>query len=320
MPTDAKPLFRPEAVRPKVRAFALPPHADRGKIAKWAKMFTGSGRVKFKETEVRDEFRDDIYRDVLGDVTVSETPEAYSFKKELFVEAAGTYADAGFGRFGTGPDAPRLVLEGKGPLDPLDRPDAVCEGFKKLAEYHYGDAADGLGKLIDVKILGHVFEQSISDLEEKHRSVTPAVAGVAAVEPGEPTKRKKEGAFYTPAFVTRYIPTETLGDIVRDRFERYRERLAASTQKFAKLFADPNDLEAAEKTAANRIALWKFWAGWLEELETIRIVDPACGSGAAIRDAHNHPANNIYGMDLNSEAVPTVSATPAAYRPPSPGA
>ena len=122
MPTDAKPLFRPEAVRPKVRAFALPPHADRAKIAKWAKMFGGSAKTKFKETEVRDEFLYDIFRDVLGYVTVSETPEAYSFKKELFVEAAGTYADAGFGRFGTGPDAPRLVLEGKGPLDPLDRP------------------------------------------------------------------------------------------------------------------------------------------------------------------------------------------------------
>ena len=50
MPTDAKPLFRPEAVRPKVRAFALPPHADR---AKWAKMFAGNVKTKFKSRRLR---------------------------------------------------------------------------------------------------------------------------------------------------------------------------------------------------------------------------------------------------------------------------
>lgn len=98
MPTDAKPLFRPEAVRPKLRAFELPARADRGKIAKWAKVFAGSGKSKLKETEVRDEFLYDIFRDALGYVTVSETPADYSFKKEQFVQVDGTYADAGFGR------------------------------------------------------------------------------------------------------------------------------------------------------------------------------------------------------------------------------
>ena len=87
MPTDAKPLFRPEAVRPKLRAFELPPHADRGKAAKWAKTFAGAAKLKLKETEVRDEFLYDIFRDALGYVTVSDNRDAYSFKKEQFVEA-----------------------------------------------------------------------------------------------------------------------------------------------------------------------------------------------------------------------------------------
>ena len=95
MSIDGKPLFRPEAVRPKVRAFTLPPHADQGKIAKWAKVFATKSKVKLKETEVRDEFLYDIFRDVLGYVTVSDNPTAYSFKKEQFVKA-----DAPFqGRF-----------------------------------------------------------------------------------------------------------------------------------------------------------------------------------------------------------------------------
>jgi len=137
MPSDAKPLFRPEAVRPKVRGFALPAHADRAKAAKWAKMLAGSAKLKLKETEVRDEFLYDIFRDALGYVTVSQNPAAYSFKKEQFVQVDGTYADAGFGRFGVAPEAPVLVLEGKGPSDPLDRPYAGRKhsGFEQALLY-----------------------------------------------------------------------------------------------------------------------------------------------------------------------------------------
>src|SRR5581483_147738 len=46
-------------------------------------------------------------------------------------------------------------------------PDLVCRGFKRLAEYEYGKPSlERDGKLIDVEILGHIFEQSITDLEE----------------------------------------------------------------------------------------------------------------------------------------------------------
>lgn len=87
-------------------------------------------------------------------------------------------------------------------IDALTVPDAACEGFKKLADYEYGRDATNAAKLIDVEILGHIFEQSISDLEEMHRQLT--TTGTVAPELSGPTKRKKEGAFYTPAFITRY--------------------------------------------------------------------------------------------------------------------
>ena len=42
----------------------------------------------------------------------------------------------------------------------------------------------------DVEILGHIFEQSISDLEEMHRQLSSA--GALEPDPTGPTKRKKE--------------------------------------------------------------------------------------------------------------------------------
>jgi len=49
---------------------------------------------------------------------------------------------------------------------------------------------------ISVNILGHIFEQSLSDLEE--------------IREGKPQKRKKEGIFYTPDYITDYICRNTI--------------------------------------------------------------------------------------------------------------
>jgi len=57
----------------------------------------GSYSKKLKETEIRDEFLYNIFRDALGYITVSQNPNAYSFKKEQLVQVDGTFADAGFG-------------------------------------------------------------------------------------------------------------------------------------------------------------------------------------------------------------------------------
>ena len=537
MSIDGKPLFRPEAVRPKVRAFTLPPHADQGKIAKWAKMFATKSKVKLKETEVRDEFLYDIFRDVLGYVTVSDNPAAYTFKKEQFVQADGTYADAGFGRFGTAPETPLVVLEGKGPNDPLDRPyagrkrsafeqalyyalnlkidwylvtnlretrlyckqadqftferfetqklatdefewkrfvyllgaerviapagnhlaallvesakigreltnefyreyrqlreltfqalrhenpardpsalltatqkildrvlfiafcedrgllprdiitrayqnsdpfnpkpiwenftglfksvdqgnkaleiwqyngglfaeddfldslivpDAVCLGFKKLADYEYGNAADTEAKLIDVEILGHVFEQSISDLEEIQNVIAGKVPELKLKEQKR-NSRKEAGAFYTPAFITRYIVRETLIPVLEARLEKLRKQHQSKLGKKGKeVLETPKVFDAEELTDAAKKVLVAFWEKWVEELATIRIVDPACGSGAFLLEAFDQLfqqytqaqsfltalrgltlfdirktilESNLYGVDLNGEAV-----------------
>jgi Eco57I restriction-modification methylase len=214
-------------------------------------------------------------------------------------------------------------------LEGLTVPDEVCDGFKALADYEYGYRLEGDGKLIDVEILGHIFEQSITDLEELHRSLS-ASSDAQPVSEG-PSKRKKEGAFYTPPFVTRYIVAETLGPILRERFEQLRaEHEAAAAKTVAKVLADPAVFDSAELTKAQTKALVEFWEAWLTALEGVRILDPACGSGAFLIEAFDQMfaeyrkamgfrerlsgktvfdiqksilTHNLYGLDLNSEAV-----------------
>ncbi len=216
-------------------------------------------------------------------------------------------------------------------IDRLKVPDAVCRGFDRLAAYEYGQRTDDENaKHIDVEILGHIFEQSISDLEQLQRAVTENPDATPAKE--GPSKRKKEGAFYTPAFVTRYIVTETLKPVLAERFEALRQRHQEDAPKTAKKsLEDPLAYDLADLKKAQREALARFWNAWLLELETIRIVDPSCGSGAFLIEAFEQMhveydtaaqrysdltgetlhgdtdkqilQNNLFGMDLNEEAV-----------------
>jgi hypothetical protein len=71
-----------------------------------------------------------------------------------------------------------------------------------------------------VDILGHIFEQSITDLEQLRNELDGLVAPLGKEK--HKTRRKKEGAFYTPAFITRYIVEQSLGAVLADRFENLR--------------------------------------------------------------------------------------------------
>lgn len=223
-------------------------------------------------------------------------------------------------------------------LESLDIPDETCAYFRDLGEYEYRPASevaadadtDEPAGLIDVEILGHIFEQSITDLEQIRNELDGLVAPVGKEK--HKTRRKKEGAFYTPAFITRYIVEQTLGGVVADRFEQLRQSHAADAAGTAvKSLADPSvyDLDALNKP--QREALVRFWEAWQDELATIRVLDPACGSGAFLIEAFDqlHAAyqasnerleelrghrtlfdldrrilqNNLFGVDINEEAI-----------------
>jgi hypothetical protein len=217
-------------------------------------------------------------------------------------------------------------------LDSLTVSDAVCQHFRELGEYDYRPPGEASGEtqIVDVEILGHIFEQSITDLER----IRNELSGQA--EPISPEKhksrRKKEGAFYTPAFITRYIIDQALGGVLGERFERLRAIQHESAKGAARTaLVDPRVYRLEELTKAARSALVRFWEAWQDELATVRLLDPACGSGAFLIEAFDqlHAAyersndrlaelrghrtlfdldkrileNNLYGVDLNEEAI-----------------
>ena len=135
-------------------------------------------------------------------------------------------------------------------------------------------------RVIDVDILGHIFEQSITDLEQLRNELDGLVA-----PPGKEkhkTRRKKEGAFYTPSFITRYIVEQSLGAVLAERFEKLRTihaREASGTA--AKALVDPRVYDLKSLNKPQRDALIRFWEAWQETLVLVRLCDPLCAQ------AHN---------------------------------
>ena len=92
------------------------------------------------------------------------------------------------------------------------------------------------------------------------------------------TRRKQEGAFYTPTFITRYNVEQALGAVVRARFEALRTQQEADAAGTArKPLADPNAYDLTTLNDPQRKALIRFWEAWQEELKRLRILDLACG-------------------------------------------
>ena len=229
-------------------------------------------------------------------------------------------------------------------LDGLKIPDEIFGLFDDLAKYDFRPAsaipADEVivadNRLVNVEILGHIFEQSIDDLEKLQAELEKPVEipTEPEAEPGKEkvSRRKREGAFYTPDYITRYIVEQALGGVLRDRFETLRRDHAEKAKGTARgALADPRAYDLDALKAPQREALLEFWQDWQEALGSIRILDPACGSGAflieafdqlhaeyqqtndRVRELRGHAElfdldrkilqENLYGVDLNDEAV-----------------
>lgn len=167
-------------------------------------------------------------------------------------------------------------------LDNLVIKDEFWDELIRLADYDFETD-------LNVNILGHIFEQSISDLESLKSEL------LGKEQDKKKNKRKKDGIYYTPEYITRYIVENTAGKYLEENPDK---------------------------------------------LSTIKILDPACGSGAFLNQAHsflineykarhealinkklekgeaitlfdyNHAGtnreillNNLFGVDLNQESV-----------------
>ena len=193
-------------------------------------------------------------------------------------------------------------------LDALAIPDHISDQFRDIAAYDFKSQ-------VSVTILGHIFEQSITDIEQKHAEVR----GEALPKT---SKRKREGVVYTPGFVTRFIVEHTIGEHLRDRFQS--------------LLAEHSDGEdpTGEIRWRDKNAELLFWRAYLDCVTGLRVLDPACGSGAFLIAAFDYLkteqtrvrerlsdlepgllvysgadadveiiTRNLYGVDVNSESV-----------------
>ncbi len=150
---------------------------------------------------------------------------------------------------------------------------------------------------LNVNILGHIFEHSISDIE--------------SLQSNETSERKKQGVFYTPEYITDYICRNTIIPYL------------SKTEKISVIeLVDEYDDNLDELES---------------KIKNLKILDPACGSGAflvkavdvlfeidreiqsrrpqntiAQRDIGEYTVikeinliieNNIYGVDINPESV-----------------
>ena len=183
--------------------------------------------------------------------------------------------------------------------------DILFKHTKQLCQYDYASE-------VDVNILGHIFENSLTEIEEITNQLQ---------EGAEPTisKRKKDGVFYTPQYITKYIVENTVGKLCSNK----KEELGIVEEDY---FSDKKRQTSTKKSLLDKLETYREW------LKGITICDPACGSGAFLSAAlqflksehqlinemqakvtgggiafayfdNDILENNLYGVDINEESI-----------------
>ena len=292
------------------------------------------------------DFPGDLLRNVLISISRDEyySPEdslAWDRLKSIFraMRTGGAFGEHNINRFNGG------LFEELADLENLHIPNKVfCAknqgigGLETLithpltllffsAKYNFGIKNAAHQRMIDFYAIGRIFEQSITELEimEAEADGRESINLLS--------QRKRDGVYYTPEWVTAYIVEETVGARLRDiKTELELVEVKRPTQE---------QVDEYRKFQNDKRRTAKVGGAWLQSLETYRlrlrelkVVDPACGSGAFliqtleqlkreyrwVADETAHVtgsatlwdidsiindilANNLYGVDLNAESV-----------------
>ena len=183
--------------------------------------------------------------------------------------------------------------------------DLLVEHIRKISEYDFESE-------VDVNILGHIFENSLNEIEEVTQQITHG-------EAPQTSRRKQDGVFYTPQYITKYIVDNTVGRLCEEK----KQALGIHEEDYT--HEKRKQLQTRQRLLDN---LYKY-REWLLQ---ITILDPACGSGAFLNAAlsfliKEHALideleakisdstlvfhdidkdileNNLFGVDINEESV-----------------
>lgn len=195
----------------------------------------------------------------------------------------------------------------------LFKPDEVLDAIsiddQLLHRHSLNLAKYDFASEVDVNILGHIFENSLNEIDEIKAELEGQTIDKST------TKRKKDGVFYTPKYITKYIVENTVGKLCEAKRPETPEGGFSG-----KLY------KKRKKAFLEELKTYREW------LLQVKIVDPACGSGAFLNEAldfliQEHKLidelqaklfgdslvlsdiensileNNLYGVDINEESV-----------------
>lgn len=202
-------------------------------------------------------------------------------------------------------------------VDELELDDEWTHFFHRVGRYDFRDE-------VNVDVLGGLFEKSVTEIEKIRQA---GLLENGATTPQSPmpksARRKRFGIYYTPPDFTERIVRDTIGALIDERLGRANRQ-----------FGIDGDDQGEKLTKLTRKRRFEYWQTILGAIQSIRICDPACGSGAFLIAAYDYLerlyseiidqmidadgdkasalsdaipemilSNNLYGVDLLREAV-----------------
>ncbi len=166
---------------------------------------------------------------------------------------------------------------------------------------------------LNINVLGHIFEQSITDIENLKKDLAENVkieyseindAIIYKSHFNETNKRKKDGIYYTPENITQYIVNNTIGNWLNEQ----KDEIGLNEEELT--LTKFETLSKFQEYQQKQIEKWEKYAN---VLKNIKILDPACGSGAFLTQAFDFLfKENLIVIDVLNKLKFSKSQKPKA--------
>ena len=171
-------------------------------------------------------------------------------------------------------------------VDDLELDDSWTNFFRTIGNYDFRDE-------VNVEVLGHIFEKSITDLEKLRFGGLFASPedrnNPSRAEPSmkKSAQRKRFFIYYPPPDFTHFIVSATVGAVIDQRFDEIRTARGLDQKQ-----VDEDRLDGDKP----RKEMARYWRDCLEALRQVKICDPACGSGAFLIQAYEMLEERYTGL------------------------